>query len=694
MRITGLATGLDMDEIIKNSMKPYRIKIQQQQQNKEVVEIKQKLYRDIISDASKFYDKYFDLTKSDSLLNSSSYKSVEFSSSSNSVTVKGNSEAKAGNYTITGDTATAAKAVVSEGIADGDKITVNGKDFVLKGATEKERADDLNKKLKEAGMNVSVRYSDMAGTTAGNKKGFIFESTVLGSGNSFTIGGSASDITPVNSTNGSNATAATVTGISMDKLLSGKVTINGNEIEITLPKKENGEEVTEEEKLAAINSALKNNNLEASIDKTNGFIIKSTVSGELANDKTPKITIDGAEVGTFTNGKDATPGSTTVKPSDLTRKIISINGINVDLSNTTEDDVLKTINKVFEEQKVAITATSNVDGNIVLTSKNSGENTGIGVKEINTTGNGYVQVEQGKNANITIKDDKGGVYTHTENSNSVTLDGVTFTFNGSIDGEVKITGKNNVTETKDKIVNFINDYNTLIEKLNTLTSTKHDRSYVPLTDEQKKEMSESEIKLWNEKVENGQLYKDSNLTRITSSLKSTMRTFMEDSGLNLEEIGIVPVQDYSGTKNGTFTINEEKLTKALEDNMDGVMNLFINSAPKELTEEEKKDSKKVEAYNKAKSQTGILYQLKNTLYTEFKSSSAILSKKVGVEGTSTFSNNELTKNISNYEQKIKDMEKDFSKREQALYSKYATLETMMNKLNSQQSTLLSQLGMS
>ena len=42
MRITGLATGLDMDEIIKNSMKPYRIKIQQQQQNKEVVEIKQK----------------------------------------------------------------------------------------------------------------------------------------------------------------------------------------------------------------------------------------------------------------------------------------------------------------------------------------------------------------------------------------------------------------------------------------------------------------------------------------------------------------------------------------------------------------------------------------------------------------------------------------------------------------------------
>lgn len=699
MRITGLATGLDMDEIIKNSMKPYRIKIQQQQQNKEVVEIKQKLYRDMISDASKFYDKYFDLTKSDSLLNSSSYKSVVFSSSSSSVSVKGNSDAKAGNYTITGDAATAAKATVGlndfkDLVKDGvnyKQITVNGKDFDIKVTDEKSMAEDLNKQLKEAGMNVSVRYSEMAGTTAGNKKGFIFESTVLGSGNSFTIGGSASDITTIKSTNGSNATAATVTGISMDKLLSGKVTINGKEIEITLPKKETGEKVTEEEKLAAINSALKNNNLEASIDETNGFVIKSTVSGELADDKIPKITIDASEVGTFTNGKDATPGSTTVNPSDLTGKIISINGINVDLTKVlSQADVLGSINKVFEEQKIAITATSDVAGNVVLTSKNSGENTGIGVKEINTTGNGYVKVEQGKNANITIKDDKGGVYTHTENSNSVTLDGVTFTFNGSIDGEVKITGKNDVTETKDKIVNFINDYNTLIEKLNTVTSTKHDRSYVPLTDEQKKEMSETEIKLWNEKVEKGQLYKDSNLTRITSSLKSTMRTFMEDSGLNLQEIGIVPVKDYSGSKNGTFTINEEKLTKALEENMDDAMKLFINPAPTEEALKGKTEEEKI----KLKSQTGILYKLKDTLYGEFKTSTSALYKKAGMEGTSTFSNNELTKSISSYEKKIKDMETDFSRREQALYSKYATLETMMNKLNAQQSNLLSQLGMS
>ena len=43
MRITGLATGLDMDQIVKDSMKPYRIKIDRKGQDKEILEIKQKL---------------------------------------------------------------------------------------------------------------------------------------------------------------------------------------------------------------------------------------------------------------------------------------------------------------------------------------------------------------------------------------------------------------------------------------------------------------------------------------------------------------------------------------------------------------------------------------------------------------------------------------------------------------------------
>lgn len=596
MRITGLATGLDMDEIISSTMKAYRIKIDQKTQSKDVVEIRQTLYRDIMSDASKFYDKYFDITKSDSLLKPSNYSSVKFTSSNENVlTVTGGLDAKAGNYKVTGNTATASKVTTDSSVfgseyeKDGEKykkIIVNGKEFEVKSDDEKAMAKDLNTQLKNTGINVSVEYTQFTGDS---KAGFVFQSTVLGSNATFTINGTSSEIGKAD--NGTDATAATVS-IGTDSLTNGTYIIGGNTINLD-----------------------------------------------------------------FSSGTDK---------AEYLNKVLSDNGIEIEAKND--------------------------EGNIVLTSKVPGSAGNFSISKVEST-SAYVG-SGGTDGSITITNTKtGGVYKTEGQSNIIKVDDMIFTINGEIPSEgITVTGKVDVTETKDKIVNFINDYNTLIENLNTLTSTKHNRNYSPLTADQKKEMSETEIKLWNEKVEQGQLYKDSNLTRISSALKDSMRTFMTDSGLNLEKIGIIPVNDYSGTGNGTFSIDEEKLTKALEENTESVMNLFTNTSPKALTEEEKKDPQKVEAYNKAKSQTGILYKLKDTLYSEFKSSTSVLSKKVGLQGTSTFSNNELTKSISDYESKIKDMEKEFTKREQALYSKYATLETMMNKLNSQQSSLQSMFG--
>jgi flagellar hook-associated protein 2 len=510
MRITGLATGLDMDEIIKNSMKPYRIKIQQQQQNKEVVEIKQKLYRDVIKDGKEFYNKYLDVAKSDSLLLQKNWSSVSFSSSDESVvSVKNN------------------------------------------GGTIKE--------------NYKVSVEQLAEKAS---------------------------------------------GILKDPLTTGT-----------------------EQKIT-----------------TGGFDIK------------------------FNIGKDSTE---TIKNFNiaLEQKRSEIK----DKEGLSEDEKKKQLKSLNIDAKY-----SQISGGIIFEAKEFGQ----GGFSINDT------EAKEKTLIATITNSKGDKFTindktNTQYSNTVTVDGATFNFNdvtiikeelsdGTIkktDNPIKITGKTDTKEVKDKLVSFVNDYNKLMEKLNTVTGTKHDRSYEPLTDEQKKEMSESEIKLWNERVENGQLYKDSDITRIANSMKGTMRSLID--GTKLESIGIKPVGDYSGPLNGTFTIDEDKLTKALEENAEGVMNLFIGNP----------DSKDV-------NQKGILHQLKDTVNKEFCASNSPLIEKAGYEGTTSFSNNTLTKKISDYENKIKDMEKDFSRKEQALYTKYATLETMMNKLNSQQSNLMSQLGMS
>lgn len=681
MRITGLATGLDMDQVIKDSMRPYRARIEKEQQNKEVVEIKQKLYRDVIQESRDFYYKHFDMSKSDGMLLTQNWSTVKFESSNTSaVTVTAGNDVKGGNYTITGSKASAAKATVTEGVdKEGDKVVINGKEFTLKGATDKDRATNLNKELQTAGINVTARYTEFAGVEGSqNKKGFIFESTILGADSTFTIGGTTTPL-EAGKVVGKDATAATMTGINIDdfKADGGIITIGGKDITLAF-----SDTLTKEDKVIVLNEALKSEKLSVTADDAGNLTISSTDLG--SGFKEPEIKIDGNPVVvSFKAGEDATKSINTISSTDISGKMISINGNSIDLSKAPAGKEVEYINKVLAEQNIDIAAS--LDGtNIVLTSNKTGVNTGIDVSVIDSTSGNSVPVIAGKPSNIIIKDDKGGVYTHTGNSNTITLDGVTFRINGEIqpDEIIKISGKNDVTQIKDKLVSFINDYNKILQNFNTITTEKRDRSYLPLTDDQKKDMSETEIKLWNERVNRGQLSRDPDITRIANKMKEAMRTTVDGVSGNLEKFGIIPVSDYQGVKNGTFTIDEAKLTAALENDIEGVMKLFIGTpaTDKPLTNQEK--------YNG----TGIANRLKTIINDETITASASLLKKAGVEGAPSYTNNELTRSIERHEKKMKDMEKDFKRREQALYSKYARLETTMNNLNSQQSYLASQLG--
>ena len=684
MRITGLATGLDMDEVIKESMRPYRVKIQQQQQQKEIVEIKQKLYRDVLKDSREFYNKYFDVSKSDSIVLSKNWSTIKFESSDSSiVSVSANSEATNKNFTIKGSSATATKATLTEGIGEGDKIVVDGKEFTLSGSTDRERASNLNKELQKAGIKVSVSYTDFAGSVDGeNKKGLVFESTVLGEKGTFTLGGSLQAV-KIEEVKGSNATEAKFTGITIENIRNSKeIKIGDKVISLNL---DSSKEYANDELISELNKKLEEEKIDfrAKVDEEDNVTLTSTKSGELADLPTLEITLEDSSIvnGTFENGENATPLVKSMNLSDVEGKVLFINGSKIELPLKEDGSINNdTLNSLLEEKKLNVSAEIK-DGKLSLISKTDGEGQSIDVSVVEKPTEGFIPVIQGKDANIIIEDSKGGVYTHKGDSNTVTLDGVTFKFDGKIptDG-IKVTGTKDVTKTKEMVVNFFNDYNKLMEKLNTLTMEKRDRSYSPLTDEQKKEMSESEIKLWNERVEKGQLSRDSDLSRIINSLKSAMTTMVDGIDINLEDIGIKPVSDYGGVKNGTFTIDEDKLTAALEEDPNKVMRLFTATPT---------DSKNLTSAEK-NSKSGIAQRLKSILYDETMTVSSRLLKKAGYEGTTTVTNNELTKSIEKYERK---MEEAFSKKEQALYSKYATLETMMNQLNSQQSYLLSQLGM-
>ncbi len=635
-RITGLASGYDIDSLIQSTMKTYQAKVDAKRQQKEVLEIKQKLYRDVIKEGKELYNKYFDFAKSNNLLSTSNFKSVAFSSTDETVaSAKATSSAIKDTYKI--DVEQVAKKaqvnLTSAELTSGDIKIENGGNSVLikatdlQGKSEKEIAKIITNQASSIG--VQAIKSDF-------NKGIVLETTATGSDKTIKV-----------STNG-NIIDAHLTGESdvsnsftLDSILNGsddagyEFNVNGNKILVK-------------------NSDLKNS--VKSIDEKITSLQEQLGNDTLTSDDKAAIN---AEIDQLNSQKGKVVAET------LAYKI----GAKAELS---EDAT--TINISGKNDTDVISAKKGTYVDTVYDGASSNVKTATGSDLVATVSNSRGTIVYGKTA---TGDQMQG---ESATSNTIVVDGVSINITDT--GKTVLTGKTDVSETKKKIVDFVNDYNEYIKKLNKLVTERHDRDYSPLTEDQKKEMSEDEIKLWNEKVEAGQLYRDNDISRIVNDLKSAMSGFVKGAGTMLEKIGITPVGDYGGTNNGTFSIDESALEKALEEDMESVMNLFVQQP----TDNTLSSSEK---YN----QTGIMYRMKSILNDEFMSSSkSALIQKAGYEGTSSFSNNTMTIQINQYKTKISQMEDQLADKEQALYTKWSSFESAMEKYNSQMSSMQAYFG--
>ncbi len=189
----------------------------------------------------------------------------------------------------------------------------------------------------------------------------------------------------------------------------------------------------------------------------------------------------------------------------------------------------------------------------------------------------------GQDATILVDfGDGAGAMEITRGSNVFDIDGMSITVtgkfgydaSGNIDTTTEpVTFDAQVDSDKavDAVKQMVDDYNALIELVNKELTTKRDRDYAPLTDEQKADMSENEIKLWEEKAKAGMLFNDSDLRGLSSEL----RTIFSSTDMKaLEDAGISISSDYS--ENGKITFNEDKFRAAVEADPDGIAALFTS----------------------------------------------------------------------------------------------------------------------
>ena len=361
------------------------------------------------------------------------------------------------------------------------------------------------------------------------------------------------------------------------------------------------------------------------------------------------------------------------------------------------DTMQDVMNRINEETSVQVTYQSTTD-KFVFTSKNEGASgsfkfeTDSANEEIlkGIFGDNITTDEaKGKDAKLEVKyAGSDEVVEITRDSNTFKVDGMTITLNGTfgydkdnnkIDDTEAITFDAKVDNEKivETVKEMVKEFNEIIELVNKEVKTKPDRDYAPLTDEQKKELSESEIEAWEEKAKEGLLFNDNDIKGLSNGLR-----FVLGSGdlQALEKIGLTVSSTTSD--NGKLSFDESKFKAALESDPEGVKELF--------TKEQVKD----EAGNVVQS-SGIATNLKNVLDKYAKTigePKGILINRAGsIKSPASITQNELYKQILEVDKRISSLQ-DTLKMEQDRYIRqFTTLESLIAQMNSQ-SSALSQFG--
>ncbi|WP_340387784.1 flagellar filament capping protein FliD [Paenibacillus sp. FSL E2-0151] len=368
-----------------------------------------------------------------------------------------------------------------------------------------------------------------------------------------------------------------------------------------------------------------------------------------------KFTINGVSF-TDSNGKSLFTGSTSIATM-----VATING-NTNANVTAKYDEIS--GKLIISSK-----TSGTDGkaDLVATDDNS-------LLDLFNPQNSTDQYKttDAKNAFIFVNDRM-----YESQSNTITINGIQLTVEKTTvnqtdpkvnptTGDTPVTIKTSSdTETAlQTIKSFVEDYNSLITLLNTKLDENKYRDFKPLTDEQKTAMKDTDITNWTDKAKSG-LLKNDDLLR---SALSNMRGIISGQVVALSEMGITMGSYNSG---GKIVLDEVVLKKALTENPQKAVDLFQGTGS--------------EANN------GIFDKLADKI-------SGSLDSLVTRVGTSKFSadltvsykeESAMGRKLKEYNNRITNMLTILENTETRYYKQFTAMETAMNKLSSQSSSLFS-----
>lgn len=619
--IGGLATGLDTDEIIKGMTIGTRSKIAKQLQSKQLYTWRTDAMRSVSTKLINFSQKYTSYTSGTNLTSRSFYMKSDITtagSNASKVTVSGSSDITDGISILSAEKSVAGSAV----------------------------ADAMSAKTMTGDAINIAKITELSGTG---------ELTDLQVG--FSYNGTTKAITLTK-----DELAAVAAGPSPEEALSqlmqtkldsafglGKINVGTETVGLDVKLK-----ITTSEKSGGPLG-----------------ILKVTGSAGTASE------ILGIATG------DSNRLNLAMKASELlgdpdTDPVLSIGGTNIALTkDSTVADIISAVNR--SDAGVKMTYVESLDRFEFTSTDGGGAKAVTGNIAAKLLGTEATVISASTEASVKVKYGDGTEMTLKSSTDSFSLDGLTIKVNESFSSgdPVTLSSKTDTDKVLSGIKDMIKDYNDIVELVNKEYSTKPNRNYPPLTDEQKEDMSESEIKAWDEKAKIGMLFGDNDLSSLSNDLRSVILASGE-SLVAFEAIGITSSSSWKD--NGKLIIDEDKLRAAIDNDPANVQKLFsgeIDAAGKKISD-------------------GAADRIKKVMDTYAKtegSPKGVLIEKAG----NTLSPLSITNNA--YYTQMKDIDtfvarlKERLQTEQTRYQKqFTNLETVISNLNSQSGWLAQQFG--
>ena len=628
-RITGLASGMDTENMIKDLMKAESQKKIKVEKEKQIIEWEKESYQDISKMLTEYKNTNFDVLtpetnfRSPTMFSDFSTNITVNGSESSAVSVTGNSEISKLSYTINSITQLATKDTYES--ASRLKETIDGR----------------------AQIDVS-RIGTINSSIASGNDTFVI--TFDGESKSITLDGGYRTDTDANG----KADLLTDLQSKIDEAFgAGKINIDYNaSADLFLSGAEAGHQTSINASDAGILSYL-------------GFS-----SGD----------------SDYFKGTDKI-GSVFDVTGDINFEINGVGDFNIS-SNDTIDEMIEKVNSSdagvtmsYSELSGKISIQSNEYGKVNKISFSDTDNFLANELEIDVTGAlGYTEA---KDAVFTIDGT-----TTSRSSNSFTIDGATFKLNQTSAEAIDVNLSPDTDGLVEKITSFVDKYNNIIETINEKLDETRNYDYQPLSDDDKEAMTDEEIELWEAEAKKGLLSSSNELQSIATRMRTLIYEPIEGLDISLKDIGITTSSNYK--ENGKLIIDEDQLSESINNSYSKVVELFTKSSEIEYSDIENRSQRTSESGIANRIYDVLQDYIRKT--RDDNGNKGILLEKAGVAGDVTEFDNSMNEKIEKYDDRIDELIDYLNDREDYYYRMFAQMEKAMAEMQTQASWLQGNMG--